>query len=275
MKTKKIIAAVLSSVMCLTALTACGGSKQSLSAIKKAGTITMYTNAAFPPFESKDGEKVVGVDADIAAEIAKDIGVKLEIKDVEFTSALTAISTGKGSFAAAGISVTAERKKSMDFSEPYVTSVQYIIVPEATEVKVFEDLKGLTIGTQTGTTGDFLVMDQVDGSEDDSGNAVKGVIQDTGATYKQYTSGMNAVQDMQAGRIDAVVIDKMPAQAMVAKNKGLKCLELVYADGTKTEEQYAIAVQKGNKELLDQINKTIDRLVKEGKIEEYIVEHSK
>ena len=275
MKTKKIIAAVLSSVMCLTALTACGGSKQSLSAIKKAGTITMYTNAAFPPFESKDGEKVVGVDADIAAEIAKDIGVKLEIKDVEFTSALTAISTGKGSFAAAGISVTAERKKSMDFSEPYVTSVQYIIVPEATEVKVFEDLKGLTIGTQTGTTGDFLVMDQVDGSEDDSGNAVKGVIQDTGATYKQYTSGMNAVQDMQAGRIDAVVIDKMPAEAMVAKNKGLKCLELVYADGTKTEEQYAIAVQKGNKELLDQINKTIDRLVKEGKIEEYIVEHSK
>ena len=275
MKTKKIIAAVLSSVMCLTALTACGGSKQSLSAIKKAGTITMYTNAAFPPFESKDGEKVVGVDADIAAEIAKDIGVKLEIKDVEFTSALTAISTGKGSFAAAGISVTAERKKSMDFSEPYVTSVQYIIVPEATEVKVFEDLKGMTIGTQTGTTGDFLVMDQVDGSEDDSGNAVKGVIQDTGASYKQYTSGMNAVQDMQAGRIDAVVIDKMPAQAMVAKNKGLKCLELVYADGTKTEEQYAIAVQKGNKELLDQINKTIDRLVKEGKIEEYIVEHSK
>lgn len=275
MKTKKIIAAVLSSVMCLTALTACGGSKQSLSAIKKAGTITMYTNAAFPPFESKDGEKVVGVDADIAAEIAKDIGVKLEIKDVEFTSALTAISTGKGSFAAAGISVTAERKKSMDFSEPYVTSVQYIIVPEATEVKVFEDLKGLTIGTQTGTTGDFLVMDQVDGSEDDSGNAVKGVIQDTGASYKQYTSGMNAVQDMQAGRIDAVVIDKMPAEAMVAKNKGLKCLELVYADGTKTEEQYAIAVQKGNKELLDQINKTIDRLVKEGKIEEYIVEHSK
>ena len=276
MKMKKILSVALASMLCVAAFTACGSSnKQSLDSIKKAGKITMYTNAAFPPFEYRNGSEVAGVDVDIANEIAKDIGVKLEIQDVEFTSALAAVSTGKGSFAAAGISVTPERQKEMDFSDSYVTSVQYIIVPKDAEIKNFEDLAGKKMGTQTGTTGDFIVIDEVDGYKDDSGNKVKGVLQDTGASYKGYSSAMNAVQDMQAGRLDAVIIDKMPAQSIVANNADLKCLELVYADGGKTEEQYAIAVQKGNKELLDQINKTIDRLVKEGKIDEFVVNHSK
>lgn len=275
MKIKSILAAALAGAMCLSAFTACGSSNtQSLDAIKKAGTISMYTNAAFPPFEYIGDNEVVGVDVDIATEIAKDIGVTLEIKDVEFSSALAAVSTGKGSFAAAGISVTEERKKEMDFSKSYVTSVQYIIVPEATEVTVLEDLAGKKIGVQTGTTGEFIVTDEVNGYKDDSDKDVKGVLQDTNTTFSGYGNAMSASQDILAGRIDAVIIDKMPAESIVANSKGLKCLEVVYADGTKTSEEYAIAVKKGNTELLEQINKTIDRLISEGKIDEFIIAHS-
>lgn len=277
MKLKKIIAAILGCAVCLSAFTACGGNSQSLSAIKKSGKMVMYTNAAFPPFEYKDSagiNGVSGVDVDIAKEIAKDIGVELEIQDIEFTSALAAVQNGKGAVAIAGISVKPEREKVLDFSIPYVTSVQYIIVPKDAEVSTIEDLAGKAIGVQTGTTGDYIVSDEVNGSKDDEGNAVTGVLQDSGATVKGYTSAMNAAQDIQAGRLDAVVIDKMPAESICNNNPDLKCLELVYADGTKTNEEYAIAVQKGNKELLDQVNKTIQRLIDEGKIDEYIINHT-
>ena len=273
MKIKKVLTAALAGALCLTALSACGGSKQSLASIKKAGKIVMYTNAAFPPFEYVENEKVVGVDADIAQAVADDIGVTLEIQNVEFTSVLASISSGKGAFAAAGLSITPERKEQVDFSKSYVTSEQYMIVPEATEVAAFEDMAGFRIGVQDGTTGFYYVADEVDGYKDDNDQAVKGVLQDTGASYKAYSNAMAAVQDMQADRLDAVVIDKLPAETIVKNNTGLKCIPLVYADGTTTQEEYAIAVQKGNSELLAQIDKTIDRLISEGKIDEFLVNH--
>ncbi|MBZ4671538.1 MAG: amino acid transporter substrate-binding protein family [Oscillospiraceae bacterium] len=272
-KIKRILAALAAGALCVAALSSCGQSGRTLDDIKKSGKIVMYTNAAFAPFEYKEGEKVVGVDVDIANEIAKDLGVELEIKDVEFSSVLAAIPSGKGDFGASGLSVTPEREKQMDFSIKYVKSVQYIIVPEDVKVTVFEDLAGKKIGVQTGTTGETIVNDEINGYKDDSGKEVKGVLQDSGASCSGYSSAMNAVQDLQAGRIDAVVIDKLPAEAIVAKNTGIKCLELVYADGSKTEEEYAIAVRKGNKELLDQINSTLQRLIDEGKIDEFLVNH--
>lgn len=274
MKMKKILSAVLAGVLCLTAMTACS-SAQSLESIKKAGKITVYTNAAFMPFEYiKDG-KPAGVDMDIAQAIADDIGVELEIKDVEFSSVLAAISSGKASFGASGLSVKPERQKEMDFSNPYVTTVQYIIVPEATEISVFEDLAGKNIGVQDGTTGYFYVSEAINGTDDeDTKEHTKGVLEGSGATVKPYTNAMAATQDMLAGRLDAVVIDKLPAEAIVKNNTGIKCLEMIYADGSKTTEQYALAVPKGSDELLKQINKTIDRLIEEGKIDEWLVAHS-
>ena len=146
----------------------------------------MATNAEFPPFEYLENDKVVGVDADIAAEIAKDLGVELEIVDGKFDAVIPSVQSGKVSFGAAGMTVTEEREKEVDFSVKYITSTQYIIVPKDSDVKTIEDLAGKKIGVQLGTTGDFIISDEIDGYKDDDGNPVKGVLQDTGATITYF-----------------------------------------------------------------------------------------
>lgn len=276
MKIKKILAAVLTAVVAMTAMTACGGPAQSVDNIKKNGKVVMYTNAAFAPFEYREGSDVVGVDADIAAEIAKDLGVQLEIQDVDFTAALAAVSTGKASFAAAGITVTEDRKEVMDFSIPYATSVQYVIVAKDFDIKNIDDLKGKRIGVQTGTTGDYLITDEINGTEDEETKVhIVGVLEGSGASVTGYNNAMSAAQDISTGRIDAVVVDKLPAESIVANNEDtMKCIELVYADGSSTEEEYAIAVEKGNETLLAAINATIERLIAEGKIDEFLLNHT-
>lgn len=277
MKIKKIIAAVISAALGMTLLSACGNeSAQSLENIKKSGKITMYTNAAFPPFEYTEGDGgIVGVDADIAKEIAKDIGVELEIQNVEFTSVLAAIQSGKGSFGAAGITVNPEREEAMDFSIKYVTSRQYIIMPESeNSINTLEDFAGKKIGTQEGTTGDITIKDEISGIDNDDGTHTTGILEGSGATCTSYSNGMNAAQDILTGRLDAVIIDQLPAESIVENNKGLRCIELVYLDGRDTMEEYAICVEKGNTELLEQINKTLKRLIDEGKIEEFLIDHT-
>ncbi|WP_077533408.1 transporter substrate-binding domain-containing protein [Massiliimalia massiliensis] len=289
---KKIFAIALAAVMACGIFAGCGERKDNggqestpaggssasgsaVEAIKANGKLVMYTNAAFPPFEylSDETSEAVGVDVDIAQAIADELGVKLVVENVDFDSIVPSIQAGKGDIGAAGMTVTDERKKSVDFSDTYATSIQYIIVPEETEVKSVEDLAGMAIGVQTGTTGDSLINGEVNGYEDDDGNAVQGVLQDTGAEEVQYKSALEATQDLLNGRINAVVIDKMPAEALVAKNDGLKCVELVYADGSKTEESYGICVAKDS-DLLDVVNKVIKQLQDDGKIDEFMVNHS-
>ncbi len=274
---KKILALMMAAALCAATLSGCGNAadKQSVDAIKKAGKITMATNAEFPPFEYLQNDKVVGVDADIAAEIAKDLGVELEIIDGKFDAVIPSVQSGKASFGAAGMTVTEEREKEVDFSLKYITSTQYIIVPKDSEVKTIEDLAGKKIGVQLGTTGDFIISDEIEGYEDDNGNPVKGVLQDTGATITRANNAIDATQDMVNGKLDAVVIDKLPAENIVATQSTTKTFELVYADGSNTEEQYAIAVAKGNTSLLEAINATLQRLMDEGKIDEFVVNHSK
>lgn len=246
-----------------------------VEAIKERGELVMYTNAAFPPFEylSDETSEPVGVDVDIAQAVADELGVELVVEDVDFDSIVPSIQSGKGDIGAAGMTVTPERLEQVDFSDTYATSVQYIIVPEATEVETVEDLAGMVIGVQQGTTGDMLIADEINGYENDEGEQVTGVLQDSGAEEVQYKSALEAAQDMLNGRVDAVVIDKMPAESIVANNEGLKCLELVYADGSKTDESYGICVAKGS-DLVDVINDVIKQLQDEGKIDEFIVNHS-
>ncbi len=274
---KKILALIMTAALCAAALSGCSNavSKQSVDAIKKAGKITMATNAEFPPFEYLENDKVVGVDADIAAEIAKDLGVELEIVDGKFDAVIPSVQSGKASFGAAGMTVTEDRAKKVDFSVKYITSTQYIIVPKDSDVKTIEDLAGKRIGVQLGTTGDFIITDEVEGYKDKDGNPVKGVLQDTGATITRANNAIDATQDMVNGKLDAVVIDKLPAENIVATQATTKTFELVYSDGSNTEEQYAIAVAKGNETLLEAINKTLQRLMDEGKIDEFVVNHSK
>ena len=274
---KKILALIMTAALCAAALSGCSNavSKQSVDVIKKAGKITMATNAEFPPFEYLENDKVVGVDADIAAEIAKDLGVELEIVDGKFDAVIPSVQSGKASFGAAGMTVTEDRAKKVDFSVKYITSTQYIIVPKDSDVKTIEDLAGKRIGVQLGTTGDFIITDEVEGYKDKDGNPVKGVLQDTGATITRANNAIDATQDMVNGKLDAVVIDKLPAENIVATQATTKTFELVYSDGSNTEEQYAIAVAKGNETLLEAINKTLQRLMDEGKIDEFVVNHSK
>lgn len=225
--------------------------------IKAAGKIVMGTNAEFPPFEYVEGSDVVGVDADIAAEIAKDLGVELEIENMEFTAALLAVQNGQLDMAVAGITVDEDRKKSMDFSNEYVTSSQYVIIAKDSGLTV-DSLKdaGVVIGVQNGTSGDFYATDDIKGDPNTEEVA-------------RYKNAIVAAQDLMNGKIQAVIIDELPAKSIVAANEDK--LELL--PDKLTEEQYAIAVQKGNQELLDAINATLTRLESEGKIDEFLMKH--
>ncbi|MGD9568288.1 MAG: transporter substrate-binding domain-containing protein [Sedimentibacter sp.] len=226
-------------------------------------TIVMYTNAEFAPFEYFEGEKVVGVDADIAQEIAKDLGKEVVIEHIDFDSLIPSLVAGKADFVAAGMTITPEREESIDFSIPYVESIQNIISTKDAELKSMEDLKGKKIGVQLGTTGDLAVTDAI--------NLEDGALYNSGAEVKTYGNALEASQDLLTGRIDAVVIDKLPAEEIVKNNVD----KLVTAKFGEISEAYGIAVEQGNTELLESINATLQRLLDEGKIEEFIGNHSK
>ena len=251
----KTIALVLALTFVLLGFAGCSGTDVSVSGIQARGELVMLTNAAFPPFEYVEDGKEVGVDIDIANEIAKDLGVTLKVVNMDFDPIVDYIKSGKGDIGAAGMTVTEERKESVDFSIEYVKSKQYVItMKDNTDIKV-DNLDGLTIGVQTGTTGDTVY------ASDEEYVKAKEV--------KRYKNALEAASDLKLGRVDCVVIDELPAKKIVEENPELKCEESVWE-----EEWYAIAVQKGNTTLLEAVNNTLQRLMDEGKIDEYIVNHS-
>ena len=218
---KKILSAVLAVAMlctCVLMFTACGGNNSSAasdaSSTTEAKELHMATNAAFEPYEYKEGGEVVGIDADIANAICEKLGYKLVIDDMDFDAIITAVTSGKADFGMAGMTITDERKQSVDFTDPYTNAVQVIIVNEKdSPVASADDLKGKSIGVQMGTTGDIYCTDAF-GQEN----------------VKQYQNGALAVAALANKQIDCVVIDNEPAKAFVAANKGLKILDTEYAD---------------------------------------------
>ena len=203
----------------------------------EAGKLVMSTNAAFPPYEmTSDGEGYngtgfEGIDAEIAGAIADKLGLELVIDDMDFDAAQLAVQQGKSDICMAGLSVTEDRLLVMDFSDSYATGIQVVIVPEGSDVTL-DNLGEQLIGTQRATTGNIYCTD--DYGEDH-------VI--------AYDDGIVAVQDLLNGKVDAVVIDKAPAQEFVAANPGLVILDTEYAN-----EDYAIGVAKGNTALVDAVN---------------------
>lgn len=216
------------------------------------GVLTMGTNAEFPPYEFREGDKIVGIDAEIAQAIAEQMGMTLQIEDMSFDAIIPAVTSGKIDFGAAGMTVTEKRKESVDFSDTYATSTQVIIVKNESDIKNQEDLKNKLIGVQLGTTGDILVGDI------------------EGAKIERYNKGMEAVQSLTQGKVDAVVIDGATAEAFVSKNEGIKILEEKMSD-----EEYAIAVKKGNTELLENMNAAIKELKESGKLDEIVAKYIK
>lgn len=224
---------------------------RSIDEIKSSGKVIMATNAEFEPFEYKDGNDIVGIDPEIAQKIADKLGVELEITDIAFDSCIPAINSGKADFVAAGMTATDERRKNVDFSDPYFDASQAIIVPVDSDIKSRTDLNGKKIGVQTGTTGDTYVT-----NEDGSGDITAGEV-------SRYSKGMDAVSDLMNGRIDAVVIDNFPAQKLVAKNSD----KIKTLDEALTSEEYAIACPKGS-ELVDTINEVLQEMKDSGELDE-------
>ena len=218
------------------------------------GTLTMATNAQFEPYEYYDGDKIVGIDVDIAQAIADELGMELEIEDIAFDSIIPEIVSGKADMALAGMTVTEDRKASVDFSDTYATASQMIIVKEDSEIAGPDDLKGVTVGVQLGTTGDIYVSD----------------LEADGTTVERYNKGFEAVQALSQGKIDAVVIDGEPAKTFVSETEGLKILDEAF-----TVEEYAIAVKKGNTELLDKVNGALETLKDNGTLDEIVAKYIK
>lgn len=263
---KKVISIILMVTIVFSLFTGCSSSnnENQTSVKEKDGdnTLVMFTNAEFAPFEYFEGENIVGVDVDIANEVAKDLGKELKVEHIDFSSIVPAVLNGKADFGAAGMTITPARMEEVDFSIPYIESIQHIVYKNGEELKSMEDLKGKKIGVQLGTTGDLAITDAI--------NLEDGVLKDSGAEVKTYKNALEASQDLLIGRLDAVVIDKLTAEQIIKNNDDLKTEIL-----GDISESYGICVKKGNTELLDSINKTLERLIKEGKIKEFIENHSK
>ena len=209
--------------------------------------LVMATNAEFPPYEYREGDEIVGIDAEVAALIADKLGMELQIEDMAFDSVLAAVQTGKADIAMAGITVTEDRQKTVNFTDTYTTATQMIIVAEDSEIASPDDLTGKTVGVQLGTTGDIYADDIED------------------ATVERYSKGFEAVQALIQGKIDAVVIDGEPAKVFVEQNEGIKLLDEAF-----TEEEYAIAIAKDNEELLEQVNTALNELKEEGEFQKVV-----
>lgn len=256
MKNLKKIAAIILSAALVVALAACGSSKDSDSdkSSGKAETLTMGTNASFPPYEYVDDNgNIVGIDAEIAQAIADKLGMKLEIKDMEFESLVPAVKAKSIDLALAGMTVTDERKQSVNFSDSYSTGVQVVIVKENSEIKTVDDLKGKKIGVQAGTTSDTYCTDDF-GEEN----------------VKQFSNGSLAVAALANGQVDCVVIDNEPAKNYVAANSGLKILDTEYVT-----EDYAIAISKDNDELLKKVNNALKELKEDGTVDKIVGKYIK
>ena len=265
---KKIIAATLATVLLAASLTGCGGNKgKTVEDRKSPRKLVMATDAAWAPFEYiADSDTPVGSDIDLAQALADELGVELEIINAAFDTLPQYLDNGKADIVVAAMTITEERKEQMAFSDPYTISAQYIIVKEEDDsVKTIEDLAGKKTAVHLGTTGDLLVSGEIE-KED-------GCLKGTGAEVVQYKNLTEGCLALQQGTVDAVMLDILPAQNFCAVNKGLKCFEAVYADGSSTKEEYGIGVKKTNTELVEAINEALKPMVESGAIEESIAKH--
>lgn len=232
---KKLLALVMVSAMAMS-MVACGGEKDKL---------VMATNAEFPPYEYREGSEFVGIDVEIATAIAEEMGRELVVEDMEFNSIIPAVNSGKADMGVAGMTVSEDRLLEVDFSDTYTTAKQVIIIKEGSEIAGPDDLIDKAVGVQLGTVGAIYCED------------IEGV------DLQQYSKGFEAVQALSQGKVDAVVIDNEPAKVFVKENEGI-----VIVDKEFTYEEYAIAVKKGNTELLDAINTALKNLEESGKLAE-------
>ncbi|MDD3340817.1 MAG: ABC transporter substrate-binding protein [Bacilli bacterium] len=222
------------------------------SCTRNKNELIMVTEAGFSPYEFYQNKKIVGVDIEIAKEIAKTLNKKLIVKDVAFDSLMNEIKSGKADFAAAGLSITKERQKQVDFTIEYAVSKQVVVVKKGSLLRSIKDLDGKDISVQLGTVADAYAQK----------NYKKATIR----THKKY---LTAAEDVKSEKADCIIMDILPAKQLVEQNKELEILE-----GVLFTDKYGMAVKKGNKELLEKMNAVLKKLMSENKIEEYTVKYS-
>lgn len=232
---KKLLALLMALAM-VFALVACGGEK-----VEETNTLTMATNAEFPPFEYLEGNEIVGADVDIALAIAEKLGKELVISNIDFDAALTGAATGKYDMAVAGITANDERRENMNFSIDYYTASQAIIVMADSEIATAADLEGKKVSCQEGTTGEQYLLDN-------------------GFEIQSFKTGAEAITALTAGKVDAVVIDDAVARALSEKQEGAT----IVLDEALTKEAYAIALKKGNDALTAEIDAALEELKADG-----------
>ena len=282
---KKILSLILALALivgCAFSIISCG-----------ADEIIVHTNAYFAPFEYFEGTEICGVDVEIMNLVGEKMGKDIKFVNTEFSAIIDNVKAGEVCDAgAAGITITDERKEKVDFSIPYYTSVQYVIMSknstiqtktvDGVEYVVWDSLAGLTLGTQLDTTGWIYTDGEINATEaNDYG--YDGVLYGTNTKHKAYDNAQLAADGIGANQVDCVIIDELPAQFIVSKNSDLKCVPLYYAGETDAEdapveEKYAICVTKGNTELLAAINEVLTELLKadangQTEIEKMVMKH--
>ena len=246
---KKIIALVLCLAMTLVMFTSCSATGKSLADVKDAGKLVVATSPDFPPFETLEGGKVVGIEVDIMELICKELGVELEIQQMDFDSVLVGIQAAKYDCGMSGITVTEERKKNMLFTVPYYEAAQVIVVKEGSTIKGKADLEGKKVSVQTGTTAD-------EGCKK------------AGYDVQAFNANADAKAALTTGKVDAWVVDNLTAIQMVEEGDGLVILE-----EKMTTEPYAFSFAFGSEDLVDEINKILEKLIEDGTIEAIFAEY--
>ena len=248
---KKVIALGLVFIMAMACLTACGGQKLTVESVQKAGKLVIGTSPDFPPFESLSADgKVEGIEIEIMELICQELGVELEIKQMDFDSVLPGVQTGKFNVGVSGISVTPEREKNTLFTVPYCLAAQAIVVTTGSPITSKADLAGKTVSVQTGTTAEEFCMKN-------------------GYAVKAFAANADAETALTVGKVDAWVIDDLTAAEMVAAyNEEHPDAPLVILDEAMTTEPYAFAFAQGNDELVAKINEILNKLLADGTIAE-------
>lgn len=267
---KKFFAVLLAALL-MVGFVACGGTEKPAEEkpVEEQGTeapveeeqpaesekkvLIMATEPTFPPYNYMKGTDVVGIDTDIAMEIAQEHGWELKIEPMDFDAIIPSVKTGKADFGAAGISVTPERLEQVDFTVEYATSVQVILIrgEDQETIKNIDDLNGKKVGVQLGTVSDLVIQDDYPEIEL--------------VPNKKYT---DLILELNNGKIDAIVLDNLPAQSFLSKNP-----DLALAEEEFFTDSYAFAVSKDNPELLAALNSSLERLMEEGKIQEFTTYH--
>lgn len=263
----KIMAITLAGAISVIGFSGCSssGSENRMKQIEDSGTLTMYTNAVFPPYEFLGtGDEIIGIDVEIGQAIADELGVELEVVNSDFDGVISAIESGKGDVGIAGITITEERAQQVDFSVPYLNATQSLIVPAGSEINTVEELASKNVGAQTGTTGYLSLEDQ----------NLNGLLTRQPCNLQAYEAPTDAMLALKEGKLDAVVVDTVVAQQLINGDANYTTVTLQTADGTVVEEANGVVVAKGNEDLLEVVDSVITEMNESGEMDQLLSDYT-